>query len=190
MAPTNRSRRAQSKQTLLASLRPVFEERGYDGATLSQLAAAAGLGKASLYHHFPGGKAEMAAVLLRESVAELERLAFAKLASPRSPQQRLADFIDGFRDYARDGEGACLVLVMSQGGAGSIHGETIARQYADWLRRLASTFEEAGIGAKKADRRANELLAGLYGHLQTAQLMRSPEIFRRYAKRARKSLAA
>ena len=188
MASTDGSRRGQSKQTLLASLRPVFEERGYDGATLSQLAAAAGLGKASLYHHFPGGKAEMAAVLLRESVAELERRAFAKLASPRSPQQRLVDFVDGFRDYAGDGERVCLVQVMSQGGAGEAHGDTIARQYADWLRRLASMFEEAGIGARKADRRANELLAGLYGHLQTARLMRSPEIFQRYTKRLKKSL--
>ncbi|MEJ2089095.1 MAG: TetR/AcrR family transcriptional regulator [Gammaproteobacteria bacterium] len=181
--------RSQSKQTLLAALRPVFADRGYEGATLSQLAAATGLGKASLYHHFPGGKAEMAAILLRESVAELERVAFARLSSGRPPAQRLADFVDGFRDYVQDGEGRCLIVVMGQGAA-EAHGETVARQYADWLRRLAATFEETGIGAKKAERRASELLAGLYGHLQLAAVTRSPDLFKRYAKRLKRSLTS
>jgi len=53
------------RDALLRQLGQVFRERGYEGATLTQLAAATGLGKASLYHHFPGGKAEMADVLVR-----------------------------------------------------------------------------------------------------------------------------
>jgi AcrR family transcriptional regulator len=175
------------KKSLLAALRPVFENQGFDGATLSQLAEAAGLGKASLYHHFPGGKAEMAAVLLRESVAQLERQAFSKLGSTRPPTARLVDFIEGFSDYVEDGEGRCLVLTLSQGSSSGVHADTIARQYADWLSRLAATYADAGCGAKKSKRLANELLAGLYGHLQTAQLLGSPQVFSKHVKRLKKS---
>ena len=40
--------RSASREGLLESLGEVFESRGYDGATLSLLSAATGLGKASL----------------------------------------------------------------------------------------------------------------------------------------------
>ena len=46
--------RSASREGLLETLGAVFESRGYDGATLSLLSAATGLGKASLYHPFPG----------------------------------------------------------------------------------------------------------------------------------------
>lgn len=179
-----------TRKSLLAAIRPVFETQGFDGATLSQLAEAAGLGKASLYHHFPGGKAEMAAVLLRESVARLERQAFSKLGSTRPPVARLEDFVNGFRDYVEDGEGRCLVLALSQGSTSGVHADTIARQFSDWLHRLAATYADAGFGAKKSARLANELLAGLYGHLQLARLTHSPELFTRHVKRLKKSLPA
>ncbi len=59
------------KLELISILDEVFRRRGYDGATLSVLSRACGLGKASLYHHFPGGKDEMADVLLQRAVAQL-----------------------------------------------------------------------------------------------------------------------
>ncbi|MFT7651655.1 MAG: TetR/AcrR family transcriptional repressor of lmrAB and yxaGH operons, partial [Candidatus Azotimanducaceae bacterium] len=47
---------AIDKTQLTEDLRQVFITRGYDGATLAHLSASTGLSKASLYHHFPGGK--------------------------------------------------------------------------------------------------------------------------------------
>lgn len=191
MSPNDDSpRRRQSRDELLATLRPVFAERGFDGASLSQLAAASGLGKASLYHHFPGGKNEMAAVLLRDAVARLERLAFSRLNSSRPAADRLRDFVDGFREYVQENEGICLIAALSHGGGGELHGDTIARQYADWQQRLAATFAEAGFRNKKSRRLADELLAMLYGHLETARLLRTPEVFDTQARRVRKALPA
>jgi AcrR family transcriptional regulator len=181
--------RGNTRESLLHLLRQEFEQLGYDGATLSQLAAATGLSKASLYHHFPAGKAEMAAVLLRESVAELEKLAFSRLSGPQSANRRLVEFLTGFSDYARAGEGSCLVTVFSNGTAAATHGDTVAQQYRDWIRRLAVVFEELGMKPKRAERQATELLSGLYGHLSTARITREPERFRRYVKRMKKQFA-
>jgi AcrR family transcriptional regulator len=188
MSDDRSPRRRQSRDELLAALRPVFAERGFDGASLSQLAAASGLGKASLYHHFPGGKNEMAAVLLREAVARLERLAFARLNTSRPATDRLRDFVDGFRDYVSENDGICLIAALNRGGGAELHGETIARQYADWQQRLATVFAEAGFRNKKSRRLAGELLAALYGHLETARLLRTPDAFDAQARRVRKAL--
>ncbi|MCG8652624.1 MAG: TetR/AcrR family transcriptional regulator, partial [Pirellulales bacterium] len=102
-------RRGHRRADLVAALAPIFAERGYDGATLTLLASTTGLGKASLYHHFPGGKAEMAAVLLRDAVARIEAQAFAQLAGGAPAPERLADFVDGFRAYVEDGARPCLI---------------------------------------------------------------------------------
>ena len=44
----------------------VFRAHGYEGATLSVITEATGLGKGSLYHFFPGGKEELAAAVLAD----------------------------------------------------------------------------------------------------------------------------
>lgn len=51
-----------SRDVHIPALFQLFRESGYDGVSLAQIAVATGLGKASLYHHFPGGKVEMALV--------------------------------------------------------------------------------------------------------------------------------
>lgn len=185
-SPASRSVRAD----LLAALTDVFQTMGYDGATLSRLATATGLSKATLYHHFPGGKAEMASVLLRDAVAELERSAFSRLVSTLPAGERLAAFVDGFSDYVRQGERRCLVAVLAEGSAGAAHGTTIASQFSEWSHRLASTFEACGYKPKRAQRAAADLLAGLYGSLQLAALQRDPAVFRSQLKRLRKRLPA
>lgn len=177
-----------SRERLLESLGDVFEARGYDGATLSLLSAATGLGKASLYHHFPGGKADMAAALLRDRVARLERLAFSRLQGGLPAAVRLARFIDGFREYVEDGQRTCLLMSFREGSAGAQHGETLASQYADWQSRLAITFEESGQKSKRAERSAAQLLSSLYGALVMAQFTGNPATFKQQAKRLKRSL--
>ena len=183
MAKPNRSR-----EQLLTDLRDIFLARGYEGATLTELARATGLGKASLYHHFPGGKAEMAAALLRDAVAQLDE-AFARLAEKRSPAEQLDRFIDSFSDYVDGGARPCLVAVFAQGSVSDAHGVQIADQYRHWETLLSETFAASGSKPKRAERQAQALLAGLYGYLLSATLQRDPRVFRRGLKILKKSIS-
>src|SRR5690606_24002241 len=54
-----RPQKALDKE-VINGLTEVFCSKGYEGASLQDLAAASGLKKASLYHRFPDGKKEMA----------------------------------------------------------------------------------------------------------------------------------
>lgn len=175
--------------TLLLQLGRVFRERGYEGATLAQLAAATGLGKASLYHHFPGGKAEMAEALVREAVADAQRRAFSQLDGNRPPAERLERFIAGFDDYLQHSDGQCLLAVLTLGSGSSEHAARIAAQFEDWQGALARVFEAAGQKRKRAARSAADLLVQLYGAQMLSKLTGDPKYLRQTIKRLGRSLA-
>lgn len=179
-----------TKEILIDQLRAVFVARGYDGATLSNLARAANLSKASLYHHFPGGKPEMAAALVRHAIADLQRKAFQHLSGSQPPQQRVIAFIDGFFAYTDAGQSDCLLAVLNHHntatGNTASQQQTITAQFDDWHATLASVFEEAGAKPKKAARQAHDLLAALYGALLIAKMHHQPQLFVGAVKRIRK----
>jgi AcrR family transcriptional regulator len=177
-----------TRSQLIEQLTDVFERNGYAGATLTQLAAAVGLSKSSLYHHFPGGKREMADALLRNAVAELEVRAFGRLQGPERPAARLAGFLAGFSQYVEDGAGHCLLAVLAQGDARDELGERIATQLRDWIATLAGTLEQAGVKPKRARRLANDLLDQLYGSLTVSKMLNDPGHFKRAHQRVTKRL--
>ena len=53
-----------SKPEMLDRLMNLFRDKGFDGASLADISTATGLGKSSLYHHFPNGKEEIARQVL------------------------------------------------------------------------------------------------------------------------------
>ena len=179
-----RTQRAQ----LVEQLGAVFQRQGYDGATLAQLAAVTGLGKASLYHHFPGGKEEMAQVLVRRSVANLERVAFSRLQGPGEPRKRLLAFLEGFSEYVEQGRGNCLLAVMLQGSSRALFADQISAQFQDWQPAVAAVFEELGEKPKRAQRSAGNLLDTLYGSLLVSRLLDDPKHFQQSIKRLGKRL--
>src|SRR4029078_11124737 len=47
-----------TKPEMFSRLMDLFREKGFDGASLADISESTGLGKSSLYHHFPNGKEE------------------------------------------------------------------------------------------------------------------------------------
>ena len=181
------------KAQLLQQLQPVFVQRGYDGATLAHLAAATGLSKATLYHHFPGGKADMLDQLVRLSISDMQARCFAHLNSRNPPLQRVRNFIKGFVDYTQAGKTDCLLAVLSHHQANddtlATHQESIAQQFQDWHSVLARTFAEHGYKEKRANREARQLLAALYGALVSTRLHNDPKVFATLTSRLMKNYA-
>jgi TetR/AcrR family transcriptional regulator, lmrAB and yxaGH operons repressor len=177
-----------SRAALLDQLGAVFRERGYEGATLTQLAAATGLSKASLYHHFPGGKAEMAEMLLRDAVAAAQRLAFSHLDGVGSPGERLERFVEGYGEYLQHSGGQCLLAVLTLGSDSRGHAAPITAQFEVWQNQLARVFEACGHKRKRAARAATELLAQLYGAQVLCKLFDDPRYVRQALKRLARTL--
>src|SRR5919112_1498982 len=82
---TRAEKQAQTRQALLDAAREVFIERGFAGASVEQITAAAGFSRGAFYSNF-STKEELFAELLQQEVFETYReMARARIARGESP---------------------------------------------------------------------------------------------------------
>ena len=174
--------------SLCDRLAHVFLIHGYDGASIAALAATAGLSKASLYHHFPGGKQEMATVLINHAIRSAEQQAFGALSALSPAATRLEAFLDGFLHYTENGKRPCLLAVLGQSAPEPIR-EVIKAQINTWQVALESSLIGLrGVKPKRATRLAEDMLCGLYGASLLGQLVGDQTCIERSVKRLRKQI--
>jgi TetR/AcrR family transcriptional regulator, cholesterol catabolism regulator len=79
-----------ARERVLDAAEALFMARGFRGTSLGDLAAQLGIQKASLYHHAPGGKAELyVAVMLRHFAVRREALLHTLASAPAAYPDRL-----------------------------------------------------------------------------------------------------
>ncbi len=177
-----------TKTQILENVRPVFIRYGFTGASVARLAQASSQGKASLYHHFPGGKNEIAGVLLRQAVDELQSRVFAATQKKGDAKQRLHAVVDRFVVYTGDGADHCLLALFAQEQAPMVDQAAVAALTQGWRGQLAECFEEAGAKPKAANRAASAMLNQLYGALLIARMSDEPKLLLQAAKRLKNDL--
>ncbi len=78
------ARLVAEKNDVVPKIAEIFRKHGYQGTSLSLITGGTGLGKGSLYHFFPGGKPEMAQVILDSIDAWFEENMFIIAKEQRS----------------------------------------------------------------------------------------------------------
>lgn len=86
-------RGSDTRQRLLDGFSEQLLERGYPGVSLDQIASAAGIRKASLYHHFPGGKEALCTEVAFRYIEQSQALLAAALATEGDLAARLAAIV-------------------------------------------------------------------------------------------------
>ena len=64
----------RSRAALVESAAQLFRRQGYAATGVNQILAAADVKAGSLYHHFPDGKAELAAAVVDGVGADIQKL--------------------------------------------------------------------------------------------------------------------
>ena len=157
------------KEEVLDRLTRVFREVGYEGATLSRLAQATGLVKASLYHYFPGGKGDMAGAVLARANAWLEERALAPLAGPGTPEERLRAMSRTLDEFYAGGRDGCLLGLLSQGDARDLFQTHVRAALQRWASAIATVLEEAGLDPDLARDRGEDAVIQIQGALVVAR---------------------
>lgn len=149
---------ARNRARVLYAARTLFREHGVAVVTMDQVAAAAGVGKGTLFRRF-GDKAGLAAALLDARERELQA-AILTGASPlgpgAAPVDRLVAFLDAYAGFLDDNLDLVHLAETARPGAryGDIGG------YRRWHRHVALLVEQADSAAD-ADVLAHALLAPL-----------------------------
>ena len=166
----------------------MFRQRGYEGATLTVLAEATGLGKPSLYHHFPGGKEEMAKAALDMVERGLDEMLLALHTTDGTAPERLDHIFAALDSYYKSGRMGCLLAVLAL--QRSEHGLSrhVSDMFRKWIAGLATLCHEAGI--PDGEERAETAIALIQGGLVLAAGLDSPDPFHRALAQARKIMLA
>jgi AcrR family transcriptional regulator len=167
------------KEEVVERLMRVFRREGFDGASLSRLSEATGLGRSSLYHHFPRGKEDMAEAVLDASRVRLNRLVLTPLAAPGPIRERLEAMARGIDEFYSAGRDACLIELFGVGTTGTQFVPRLTDSIATITGAIAAVLIEGGFAEELARRRAEDALVAIQGALVLARAGGSTAVFHR-----------
>lgn len=152
---------------LVAATGRLLRRQGYSGTSVSDFLDAAGAANGSLYHHFPGGKEELARAAIDTAADGVEAALLAAFDADDDPVLGVQRSIDGmiaaFEADPRDG---CPVAPTAIDAASV--SEELRLAAADAFARWAAVFEHALRRTRDPDAAATQarvLLSAIEGAL-------------------------
>ncbi|HBK92954.1 MAG TPA: TetR/AcrR family transcriptional regulator [Parvularcula sp.] len=102
MARTQAEDYGEKRAAIVAEAARLFAARGFDGASLADLAAACGMSKSLIYHYYPSKEAVLFAVMDGHMEALLDAIEIAPAGGPAPPLRRFARALLGLYAGAAD----------------------------------------------------------------------------------------
>ena len=172
----------RTRQEIIQKAAPIFNQRGFDGAALSDLMRATGLEKGGIYRHFDS-KQQLAGEAFDYAWQLALDTRFGGTPEITNTVDRLKQIVWNFRDR-RAGlvQGGCPLLnaaIDSDDGNPALRAKA-RRAFTSWLGRLRSIVEE---GQRRGEVRsgidpielATLIVTSLEGSLMLERLQRSQD---------------
>jgi AcrR family transcriptional regulator len=143
--PRKRLTLDQRRIRILAAATRIFARRGYDGASMSEIATAAGITKPVLYDHFTS-KDALFDTLLRSIRDDLLAKGSAIGKSALSAELRFRSAVDAFFAFVQDQpDAAMILLIVPQGNPVTLKLSRAVQQGATAaISKLLKSFLPAG----------------------------------------------
>jgi len=154
-----------TRPEILARLMDLFREKGFDGASLSDISETTGLGKSSLYHHFPNGKEEIARQVLAHLEEQLEQALFEPMRSRGTPRQKLDRMLETIDRFYEGGKKACLLERLCASVDARRFRRPLGHAFNAWIDAVETLGVEAGLPRAIARHRAEDLVVRIEGAL-------------------------
>jgi len=115
--PRKERERLSKRQEILEAARKVFAEKGYEKATLDEIAERAEFSKAALYYYFDS-KESLFLALFQEGIQEMDRLAETAVQGKRDCRAKVASYIEASLDYVERHSEFFRIFLTEQGRLG------------------------------------------------------------------------
>ena len=165
-----------SDERLFQGLSDVFRRKGYDGASYSDVMKATGLVKASLYHRFPGGKAEMVDAILSTVDRHFAEFVLKPASEEGRTRDRARKIARRLREFYDSGRRWCLLDTLTLADSPSTRAHA-RRSMEFWIDAFARLGRDAGLSPAIARKRAQEAVVAIEGGLVASRVLNNPRPF-------------
>ncbi|MBS7664245.1 TetR/AcrR family transcriptional regulator [Pseudomonas lalucatii] len=174
-----------TRDKLIHAMADALQRKGLHGVGLNELLEIAGAPKGSLYHHFPGGKAELAVAAIEHIGRRIDDLVARLFAQQPDPLQALHSWLQGALQQLQNSRferGCPLATVALESGPEDVEiRAALARCFATLRQGLARHLHRHGHAPEQADNLAALFVALYEGGLLQARVAGSNEPLRRAA---------
>lgn len=156
---------SDSRAKMIQSAALLFRENGYSGTGFRDVVAHSGAPRGSIYHHFPGGKEQLAADTVAWAADVIERR-IQRATKGGDPIAALDMFVESWREILEDSgfqAGCPVVAVAVEAHAGSAATTAAAEAFTRWQDLIAKSLLDAGVGRTEARRLGTLVIAGVEG---------------------------
>ncbi len=168
-----------SEEAFLDNALDMLRSRGYQGVSMSQLSAANGLEKASVFYRYPGGKNEVVLAVVDRVGKWFESNVFAPLAVENTPQRRVALAAAKLQEFYQDGKKSCITDVLSIDAGSEEIAAALRVALEAWLKAFTLVAKDSGMSLSVARLRAEEAIARIEGGLVLSRVLRDAGPFMR-----------
>lgn len=168
---------SSQKSEIVDIIADLFRRRGYDGVSLGDISEATGLGKSSLYHHFPGGKEEMATTVVDQAAANMQAFIFEPLQAGHTLKSRVDGMISSVTGIYGGGDNPCLLASLLSSDENGPLAEKAGALIRLWAEKIAQALRSEGVDRREARRKAILAVALIQGGLITSKAFGSGEPF-------------
>jgi AcrR family transcriptional regulator len=184
-------RTSDARQKMIESAALLFRERGVHGTSFADVLEHSGAPRGSVYHHFNGGKRELAEeatrwageLIVAGAVAALERddpvSAVDHICRRWIAAVRASDFSAGCTIVAATLEGDHEPAVRDAAG----------EAFSSWEKAISRAFRKHGVPAPRARSIATLLIASIEGGIVLARAQRSTRPLERIAEELHSTVA-
>lgn len=156
-----------SRKRMVVSAASLIGSKGVAATSLSDVLDASGSPRGSIYHHFPGGKGELAGDAMRWTQAQV--LSYQRGCTSTNPTGVLDHFVELFRQSMVSSEcrAGCPVAGVLVDTYSEVDGlmQVGRESFRAWISLLAAQLQAAGLNIRDARSLALTTLASVEGAL-------------------------
>jgi len=144
--PKSRTKKVDTRTSILAAARRIFARQGLDGTSVREVAEAAKVNNAMIYYHFKD-KEDLYQAVLADSFFGLNNIWNEEVfRSTATTREKIQQYVEKFIRYEQANEYIRMIMAMEFAGSGNL--AVCEKYFADNYTRLIKIFKD---GMKNGD---------------------------------------
>jgi TetR/AcrR family transcriptional regulator, lmrAB and yxaGH operons repressor len=159
---------ADTRARMISAAIGLLQRNGLAAMSFTDVLAESGAARGAIYHHFPGGKQQLALEAARRNAEDIRGYLNALPAD--NPRAVMQGFLDSVRPVVQASArgGGCAIAAVTVDGGTAVQDQAALRDTADaaftgWTSELAAKLTQAGMASPRATELASLMIATLEG---------------------------